>query len=799
MVNTISEKSQLLKKKPASLSSPKPNAFKSTGEWGDYVIANWDSLRKQSTDAKVDTPYNELVVIAFSPVIPSSASSLRTLLKLIESLRYTDALVNRLKNIYKDMNFTRTAVDLAKHDLAESVLKPDERLGLDWLLVATCTLHGFMNKKQQNKSFLSKLLSDPKDVEPYPSAVRVQAGMISAGQNVVFAGQDVNIVSDHYQGSKVQLKSYLGALRTDWNMPTTTIHPSSPHQAVANLHTLYTPVDVWKDDADFKQADGIKQLNQRRFLSIDRDLNEDRQPVLEAIARNPLIVITGGAGTGKSSLCRFIVTALAYACDPSAEKRDNVNGLELLGAAWIHGPMIPLYVSLRDFFNAEDIFSKANTKHSAESLLKYIKKSLGSFGQYLEKYITKTDVQTQGALLVLDGLDEVYEKSDRIVLRGIIESWADRFPFCRVIITSRTYAYRHNVRWRLSDRFVSAELAPFTWRQMDTYIDRWYQHAADTRPGAFGGRTVANDRAVAMSEDLKQTIHNNKTVIPLARHPLMLALLTLIHEDYRHLPSKRAELYRQTVELLDRWNIPLPTDQLHEKLATINLEQMRAALKLVAFQLQSQQTHYERYPTTIKRGQLLEELKQQQEIGNGLGANIEDVLEYLATRNGILVSDTPKLYRFPHLSVQEYLTACALIEFYDECPMPDALKRPANKIWTFPQNVVALLRHDYARWRNVTLFAGSILAADTGQDRRWQLIDELLPPKVDPTVSDNILHSICVAAEIWAESYLKPRTHAQHAVEEHLKKWLEAIINDERIDPPDNATNLGVLGDINKK
>ena len=137
----------------------------------------------------------------------------------------------------------------------------------------------------------------------------------------------------------------------------------------------------------------------------------------------------------------------------------------------------------------------------------------------------------------------------------------------------------------------------------------------------------------------------------------MLALLTLIHEDYKQLPDKRAELYEHTVELLDRWNIPSPADRLHEKLANIDLDRMRAALKLIAFELHSEQQTYQRYPTIIQRARLLDKLIEQQSLGSGLGAGIEDVLEYLATRNGILVSDAPNLYRFPHLTIQEYLAA----------------------------------------------------------------------------------------------------------------------------------------------
>ena len=761
--------------------------------WRKQVTTNWQTFKKKAEEAKVETLYQELVIIALTPIAPKNEAQFKSMLKVMRQLRFTKPLISLFKKIYKDNNYTRTATDLARNLLAPSMLRADEKIGLDWILMATGTLQGITKDKRSSKKLAQTLLDGMKDKRQVPSAVRVQAGMISAGQNVVFAGQDVNIVSKHYHGNEAKLKAYLAAIRTDWNIPATSIHPASQHHVSTVLHQLYTPVDIWIDDSKFKSADNVKQLTERRFRAIEKDLNDARESVFEAIATNPLIVITGGAGTGKSSLCRFIATSLAYACDPDAEKRDKINGLELLGGAWIHGPMLPLYVSLRDFCNAKTIFPNTLKESTAETLLNYVKKTVGSFAPHLESYLTQTDVPTHGTLLVLDGLDEVYREEDRIILQRIIEKWADRFPTCRIIVTSRTYAYRKDARWHLSERFVSAELAPFSWKQMNTYVERWYSHAAKTRPGTLGGRSVAKKLSGAMAKDLKKSILENKSLWPLARHPLMLALLTLIHEDYKHLPSKRAELYEQTVELLDRWNIPLPTDKLHEKLSKINLERMRAALKMIAFDLQSQQSHRQRYPTTIQRGQLLEKLIQQQSYGEGLGASIEDVLEYLATRNGILVTDTRDLYRFPHLSVQEYLAACALIEYYDECKMPEGMKPSTSDGWMFPENIVALLCHDYSRWRNVALFAGSIIAADKGQDLRWQLIDELLPTELDGELPDHAVNSICIASEIWSESWLKPRKTAQRAIRDHLMKCLKAINKDERVDAPDHTNNRKVL------
>ncbi len=764
----------------------------SPAAWRGFVQNNWDRLKHQADQSSLDSPYQKLVMMVFAPVMPNPGTKLTVLRRLLRKYRYCAPLSKKLTEIYRDRNYQRSAEELARDCLAPEMLATDELVGLDWLIVATGGLDGSASQGKRAIVFARSLLEAMREQRDYPSAVRVQAGSISAGGHVIFAGQDVNIVAEQYQGSKAALKSYLAAVRTEWNIPTTTIHPASQHHTPAMLHQLYTPVDIWTDQRQFHSV-GIEELNARRYQAIEKDMGYVRESVFEVVASHPRIVITGAAGTGKSSLCRFIVTALAYACDPRAEKQDGVKGLEMLGPSWIHGPILPIYVSLRDFANSPDLFPRSLQEASAEQLLRYIMRATGNLAKHLEGYLTQTDVAAHGSLLALDGLDEVYAAKDRIILQRIIENWADRFPTCRIIVTSRTYAYRQDSRWRLSGRFASAELAPFSWKQVKTYIERWYANVAESRPSVLGGRAVAQKQAALMANDLYKTIRETGALIPLARQPLMLALLTLIHEDYKQLPDKRAELYEHTVELLDRWNIPSPDDKLHEKLANINLDRMRAALKLIAFELHSEQQSYQRYPTIIERARLLDKLIEQQSQGGGLGAGIEDVLEYLATRNGILVADAPNLYRFPHLTIQEYLAACALLEFYDECRMPAGLASHSLDGWTFPENVVALLQHDYARWRNVTLFAGAIIAAGKWQDMRWQLIDELLPQAMNSAPPEQSLHCISVAAEIWGESWLKSRTRSQLVIESHLLRCLRHIHNDERIDAPERANNTAVL------
>ena len=402
----VKQPSQLIARSEVSTGIVAPIA--SPAEWRQSVQTNWRHLKQLADNSALETPYQKLVMMVFAPVMPNQQTKLTVLRRLLKQYRYSAALSKRLTEIYRDRNYSRSAEELAANGLSPEALNTDELVGLDWLIAATGGLDGSANQGQPAVQFARRLLEYMRDHRDYPSAVRVQAGSISAGGHVIFAGQDVNIVAEHYSGSKAALKAYLAGVRSEWNIPTTTIHPASQHHTPAMLHQLYTPVDIWTDQRSFHSV-GIEELNARRYQAIEKDMSFVRESVFEVISANPLIVITGAAGTGKSSLCRFIVTALAYACDPRAERQDKVKGLEMLGPSWIHGPILPIYVSLRDFCNSEDIFPRSLQQSTSDHLLDYIKRTTGKLADHLDAYLTQTDVPTHGSLLVLDGLDEVYD------------------------------------------------------------------------------------------------------------------------------------------------------------------------------------------------------------------------------------------------------------------------------------------------------------------------------------------------------------------------------------------------------
>lgn len=780
-------------------------ALQTREAWQAHIQENWAQYHAEAIALQLSTPLATLVAAVLTPFFNSERDSsepshFSALLKLISAKAERDAL-NRFA---RDHGFESGAelVKVAAALVEDARSNVDIQRAIDQLILDSRVLNAIDAKTPAGEQLLRTLLDDLWRVIREPSGMRVVVEQITAGGDVVIAGRDSHIVANTYKDNPAALKSYLGGLRAEWNRPDLSRIlpiPAPPNDHMLQLHDLFVPLDVWRHDKHKTVTDDA--LTRLRFQAVNQELDDLRRPVLEAIATHPLLVITGAAGTGKSYLARYVATCLAYACDPDAETRDNVSGLELLGHSWIHGDILPLYVPIRNF-TASEHFPAAGKPAMASALLKYLIDCTESFGPDLETYLNLNPAGASAytVMLILDGLDEVSQTADLLILQRIIENWADRFPLCRVLMTSRAYAYKQNSEWRLSERFQAAELAPFTREQIRAYVRRWYQQTALTRAASFGGKRSAKRTTRALADDLCRVVDDDDSpLLPMMRQPLLLAMLTLLHETHRKLPENRADLYEVTIDLLNRWRPVSEDEKQYVSLRKLNQHRMLNALKLAAFHLQCRQKIFDNHPGTVNRDELRKALKVQQKLPGGLGAAIDTILDDLGTRNGVLLSDQPETYRFPHLSIQEYLAACALIELYDECEMPTPLPPDSETgVWSFPQNLNALLANDPYRWRNVALFVGAIISGNKGQDGRWTLIEELLPLTDTPPHPDETIYRIYIAGEIWAAEYLKARLPSHRLTRKRLTRALASILDSDSLDAPErNATSV-VLGQLKR-
>jgi formylglycine-generating enzyme required for sulfatase activity len=290
----------------------------------------------------------------------------------------------------------------------------------------------------------------------------------------------------------------------------------------------------------------------------------------------------------------------------------------------------------------------------------------------------------------------------------------------------------------------------------------------------------------------------------------LLTLLTLIHASGkgRFPEGGRAGLYEETVKLLNRWDPPYEKPALIEKVEGLNLVRLREALQVLAYEVHRDQVSH-RGTANIGRAKLLQVIDDYQSGGeifvSQLGAPSDAIVEYLESRNGILLANSHEFFRFPHRSFQEFMAACALWENYDKCVLPNSATKVHVEEWTFPENIVVLLRSDFERWREVALLIGARLVAQRSFDQWWRLIDQLLPSHAanyadvtSAALDDNNWRCLLLSGEIWLEHKLEPKVVSQRTILNSLKESINVLIKNVVLTPVERnraAEVLAVLGD----
>ena len=443
----------------------------------------------------------------------------------------------------------------------------------------------------------------------------------------------------------------------------------------------------------------------QRILFESEQLSKFKEPfyrplsVVEMIEYYPRLVLVGAPGSGKSTFLQYLTICMAGEFLQRKEANlDTLNEVEdgLAPRPWPHGTLFPIYLELRSFVSSRS-FSEDKASGRAENLLDYIASTLLPGRDPDIRMLIQNE--TSKVLLMLDGLDEIQEANEnRERLREVIADFVSKYPKCRIIVTSRPYAYQED-KWRLNHvGFNEVQIADLDKSQIRKFIFHWHQSLNESIQVSTEN---ISERAIRLAENIEKNTYLKSLVVS----PLLLSLVVALGQRSGGvLPVDRAELYEESVNLLlDRWNaqkglvIPLLTMEMG-----IDLETLRAKLGEIAFETHRGADMHD--ITGISYDTLYEAFKA---IANVPTEAVDSIMKYLHQRSGILVAESPTQFHFVHRSFQEYLAARYLVRRMD---YPDSL---ANLTLANPH-----------LWREVLLFAARRAVAYRERDV-WDLASRL--------------------------------------------------------------------------
>lgn len=380
------------------------------------------------------------------------------------------------------------------------------------------------------------------------------------------------------------------------------------------------------------------------------------------VRENHRVIFLGDPGAGKTTLLHFLTVRCAAAC------RSRTPTITDKEANRYGETRLPIYLRVSQFADA------LRKDHNLD-LRSFLHRACGFIPIPAESLRALFDAAFREgrALVLLDGLDEVADEGDRAdVLRGIEQFVSGMGAENRILVTSRIAGYQSGC---LGSAFQQATLRDMEREQIERFLTRWC--AATER----FHRPDADETTIATLADTERTsllaaIDASPGVQKLAKNPLLLTILALIHRGGGRLPQRRVELYEIAAKTLLRdWRLA----QAGAAARVIEEYEAEELLGPLAYYM------HEHEPTGLiheddMRRLLREwhaEARNLRPTHADVKAAVEDFLKRIREQSGLLVERAPKYYGFMHLTFEEYFAAQHILS--DFATAPDRIRPHRHK------------------------------------------------------------------------------------------------------------------------
>ena len=347
--------------------------------------------------------------------------------------------------------------------------------------------------------------------------------------------------------------------------------------------------------------------------------------------------------------------------EPGAGKTTIIKHFALNSKLVLRGFSKPLKISYLPLnaMKAGDEKSKSLPQKLAEQFQPHINLEASWFDERLKQDRT---------LVLLDGLDEIGDKSQRVEVCRWISDAAKTWSRAFFVLTSRDKGYAAEERKALLIDKRSAYVKRFNESQQREFLEKWFKAALSQDSAKSERESVATEKAQALIEYLSRPDH--KGLKALAGIPLMLQLMALLWKESGTLPRRREELYRIALDYLLYYR---ESEKKQEPI--LPAEESRKVLAPVSLWIQEREPREE----TVEKDALH---LQMQEVIDHLSFRYRNhsakkVCENMVERMSVLDVAGSK-YQFRHKTFREYLAASQILATREDADAEERLKRLAG-------------------------------------------------------------------------------------------------------------------------
>jgi formylglycine-generating enzyme required for sulfatase activity len=414
------------------------------------------------------------------------------------------------------------------------------------------------------------------------------------------------------------------------------------------LDQVYVSLSVTPDADRQEHRATSRHANSPDKWEVDVDGRLEPVDMSDLLGLDTRHVITGAPGSGKTTYLYLIASLVARALLSG-------NTAQIERELGLIAPLpVPLFLSLGEYNQVRKTRDRSPDAWEG-TLLGFAKRSLVKThaGLLLPPDFLERMLMAEGScLLLLDGLDEVVEESDREDISQEISDLSLNRSLAYVIVTSRTRAYTGGAK--LPPQFRRSEVMPMSPEQVAKLAQRWCDAVYDSTEAPDETRQLQGE--IERLEDHRRQRGEERR---LADTPLLVTIIAIVYYNDEHLPEQRAALYKKCVQALiaekhhvkgeakralAEWG---GTEDDKRELLTELAYELMASGKKAGRQVSESQIKKWLRPLAVRRRE------------SGAEQWLRDFLQAMTARASLL-NERDRIFEFIHLSFQEFLCATHL-------------------------------------------------------------------------------------------------------------------------------------------